>query len=152
MAWQGGASSLCRQRGANMDGLRAGFEAACWRGKAVLQAFAGGAAPTWTAAGWDLRRPVGVARRYFKALTAARRQNGRSPGGIRAGLLAWQGGASRLCRRRGANMDGLRAGFGPACWRGSAVLQAFAGGVAPTWTVSGRDSGRPGKAAGLHYF
>ena len=58
-------------------------------------------------------RPVGVARRYFKALPAARRQHGRPPGGIRGGLLAWPGGTSKLCRRRSANMDGRRAAGAP---------------------------------------
>ena len=143
LAWLGGTSKLCRRRSANMDGRRAEFEAACWRGLAMLQAFAGGEAPTWTAAGRNSRRPVGVARRYFKALPAARRQHGRPPGGIRGGLLAWPGGTSKLWRRDGANMDGRRAEFEAACWRGSAVLQAFAGGEAPTWTADGRNSRRP---------
>ena len=84
-----------------------------------------------------------MARRYFKALPAARRQHGRPPGGIRGGLLAWPGGTSKLWRRDGANMDGRRAEFEAACWRGSAVLQAFAGGEAPTWTADGRNSRRP---------
>ena len=108
MAWPGGTSRLCRRRGANMDGRRAEFEAACWRGPAVLQSFGAGTAPTWTAAGRNSRRPVGVARRYFKPLPAARRQHGRPTGGIQGGLLAWPGGTSRFCRRAGANMDGRR--------------------------------------------
>ena len=109
LAWLGGTSRLCRRRSANMDGRRAEFEAACWRGLAMLQAFAGGEAPTWAAAGRNSGRPVGVVRRCFKALPAARRQHRRPPSGIRGALLAWPGGGLRLCRRQGANMDGRRA-------------------------------------------
>ena len=43
-----------------------------------------GTAPTWAGAGRDSRRPVGVARRWDKALPAGRRQHGRQAGGIRA--------------------------------------------------------------------
>ena len=143
LAWLGGTSRLCRRQGANMDGRRAEFGAPCWRGSAVLQGFAGGKAPTWAAAGRNSGRPVGVVRRCFKALPAARRQHRRPPSGIRGALLAWPGGGLRLCRRQGANMDGRRAEFEAPCWRGSAVLQGFAGGKAPTWTATERNSGRP---------
>ena len=139
LAWLGGGLRLCRRQGANMDGRRAEFGADCWRGPA----FAGGKAPTWAAAERNSRRPIGVARRCFKPLPAARRQHGRPPGRIRGGLLAWLGGASRLCRRQGANMGGRRAEFEAPCWRGPAGLQGFAGGKAPTWTAAERNSRRP---------
>ena len=57
---------------------------------------------------------IRLCRRRDKALPAGQRQHGRPAGGIRAGLLAWPGGGIRFCRRGGANMDGRRAGFGPA--------------------------------------
>ena len=93
-------------------------------------------------------RPVGVARRCFKALPAARRQHGRPPSGIRGGLLAWPGGGLRLCRRQGANMDGRRAEFGAPCWRGPAVLQGFAGGKAPTWAAGSPQADGASQATG----
>ena len=71
-----------------MGGRQAGFGPACWRGPAVGKGFADGAAPTWAAAGRDLSRTVGVARRWDKALPAGRRQHGRPAGGIWVGLLA----------------------------------------------------------------
>ena len=40
-------------------------------------------------------------------------------------------------------MGGRRVGFGAVCWRGPAVGYGIAGGAAPTWAVTGRDSGRP---------
>ena len=66
-------------------------------------------------------RPVGVARRWDKALSAGRRQHGLAASGIRGVLLAWPDGGIRLCRRGGANMGRRRAGFGAPCWRGPTV-------------------------------
>ena len=63
LAWPDGDIWLCRRGGANMVGRRAGFWAPCWRGPTVIYGFAGGMAPTWSAAGRNLGRPVGVARR-----------------------------------------------------------------------------------------
>ena len=103
LAWPDGDIWLCRRGGANMIGRQAEFGAPCWRGPTVVYGFAGGAAPTWSAAGRDLRRPVGVARRWIKALPEGRRQHGRPPGGIWGALLAWPDGRLRLCRRDGAN-------------------------------------------------
>ena len=55
----------------------------CWRGPAVDQGFVGGAAPTWAGGERDSGRPVGVARRWIKALPAGRRQHGPAPSGIK---------------------------------------------------------------------
>ena len=71
-----------------MVGRRAEFVAPCWRGPTVIYGFAGGAAPTWTAAGQDLSQTVGVVRRWDKALPAGQRQHGRPAGGILGALLA----------------------------------------------------------------
>ena len=71
-----------------MDGCRAGFGTACWRDPAVAYGVAGGEAPTWTAAGRDSGRPVGVVKRWRKVLPAGQRQHGRPADGIRTGLLA----------------------------------------------------------------
>ena len=142
LAWAGGGIWICRRGGANMDGYRAGFRADCWRGPAVGYGFAGGAAPTWAAAGRDSGRPVGVGRRWDMDLPAGQRQHGRPAGKIRGDLLAWPGGGIGICRRGGANMGGRRAGFGAACWRGPAVGYGIAGGAAPTWAAAGWDLGR----------
>ena len=99
---------LCRRGGANMIGRQAEFGAPCWRGPTVVYGFAGGAAPTWSAAGRNLGRPVGVARRWIKALPEGRRQHGRPPGGILGALLAWPDGDIWLCRRGGANRSRRR--------------------------------------------
>ena len=143
LACPDGGTRGCRRGGANMGLRRAGFGAPCWRVPTVDQGFAGGMAPTWAGAGLDSRRPVGVARRWDKGLSAGRRQHGPAPGGIRGALLAWPDGGIRGCRRDGANMGRRRAGFEAPCWRGPAVDQGFAGGMAPTWAGAGWDSGRP---------
>ena len=91
-----------------MVGRQAGFGAPCWRGPTAIYGFAGGAAPTWSAAGRDFGLPVGVARRRYMALPAWRRQHGRPPSGILGALLAWPDGRLRLCRRGGANRVGRR--------------------------------------------
>ena len=142
LAWPDGGIRGCRRGGANMGRRRVGFGVPCWRGPTVDQGFVGGAAPTWAGAGWDSGRPVGVPRRWIKALSAGRRQHGPAPGGIRGALLAWPDGGIRLCRRGGANMGRRRAGFGVPCWRGPAVDQGFVGGAAPTGVGGGRDKGR----------
>ena len=95
LAWPGGGLRLCRRGGANMGLRRAGFGAPCWRVPTVDQGFAGGMAPTWAGAGWDSGRPVGVARRWIKALPAGRRQHGPAPSGIRGALLAWPDGGTK---------------------------------------------------------
>ena len=119
-----------------MVGRWTGFEPDCWRGQAVGSGFAGGKAPTWTAAGRNSGRPVGVARRWHKVLTAWRRQHGRPAGGIRAGLLAWPSGGIRLCRRGGANMDGCRAGFGPAPIQSKTACRRNSSSCKPTSSLS----------------
>ena len=67
-----------RGRGEGPPGRGAlrGKSTPCWRGPAVDQGFVGGAAPTGVGGGWDSGRPVGVARRWTKALPAGRRQHG----------------------------------------------------------------------------
>ena len=121
LAWPDGGIRLCRRGGANMGRRRAGFGVPCWRGPAVDQGFVGGAAPTGVGGERDSGRPVGVARRWIKALPAGRRQHGPAPSGIRGALLAWPDGGIRGCRRGGANMGRHRARFGAPCWRGPAV-------------------------------
>ena len=71
-----------------MDGRRARFGPDCWRGPTVRYGFAGGGTPTWTAAGQDSGRTVGVAWQWDKVLPAERRQHGRPAGEIWGGLLA----------------------------------------------------------------
>ena len=83
LAWSNGGLRGCRRGGANMGWRRAGVGAPCWRDPTVDQGFAGGAAPTWAGAGRDLRRPVGVARRWGKGLPAGRRQHGPAAGVIK---------------------------------------------------------------------
>ena len=138
LAWPGGNIWLCRQSGANMIGRQARFGAPCWRGPTAIYGFAGEAAPTWSAAGWDFGRPVGVARRRYMALPAGRRQHGRPAGGFWGALLAWPDGDIWLCRRGGANMVGRRSGFWVPCWRGPTVVYGFVGGAAPTGVAGGR--------------
>ena len=91
-----------------MVGRRAGFWAPCWRDPTVIYGFAGGTAPTWSAPGRNLWRPVGAARRRYMALPERRRQQGRPPGGILGALLAWPDGDIWLCRRGGANRSRRR--------------------------------------------
>ena len=86
-----------------MVGRRSGFLGPCWRGPTVIYGFAGGAAPTWSAAGRNLGRPVGVARRWYMALSAGRRQHDRPAGGFWGALLAWPDGDISVYRRDSAN-------------------------------------------------
>lgn len=65
------------------EGTLRGKSTPCWRGPTVDQGFAGGTAPTGAGAEWDSGRPVGVVRRWIKALPAGRRQHGPAPGGIK---------------------------------------------------------------------
>ena len=83
LACPDGESRLRRRDGANMGRRRVGFGAPCWRGPTVDQGFAGGAAPTWAGDERDSGRPVGVVRRWIKALPAGWRQHGQAPGGIK---------------------------------------------------------------------
>ena len=68
LAWPDGGLRLCRRGGANMGLRRVGFGAPCWRGPTVGQGVVSGVAPTWACGERDSRRPVGVTRRWIKAL------------------------------------------------------------------------------------